>query len=60
MVNRDRVSLIDSSERVGRWVMSTFVLFFVRGARYLTPTLWSVPAGRRRERGATGTSRYLE
>ena len=36
MVNRDRVSLIDSSERVGRWVMSTR-FSFRRGTRYLTP-----------------------
>ena len=37
MVNRDRVSLIDSSVRVGRWVMSTLFLLSVRGARYMTP-----------------------
>src|SRR5262249_11773306 len=27
MVNRERISLIDSSERIGRWVMSTFFVF---------------------------------
>lgn len=30
MVNRERVSLIDSSERDGRWLMST-LFFFLSG-----------------------------
>jgi hypothetical protein len=38
MVNRDRVSLIGSSVRVGRWVMSTCVSSDTSGARYMTPT----------------------
>src|SRR3954470_2897947 len=36
MVNRDRVSLIGSSARVGRCVMSTSQSLFCRAARYLT------------------------
>src|SRR3989440_796819 len=39
MVNFERVSLIGSSERVGRWVMSTYCSSDTSGARYLTPTL---------------------
>src|SRR5690242_18659604 len=34
MVNRDRVSLIGSSERVGRWVMSTYFLQYVARPLY--------------------------
>jgi hypothetical protein len=33
MVNRERVSLSDSSERLGRWLMST--LFFFRSGHPL-------------------------
>src|SRR6266508_1072427 len=38
MMNRDRVSLIDSSDRLGRCAMST-VPPVCRGARYMTPPL---------------------
>ena len=35
MVNRERVSLIDSSERDGRWLMSTLFSSFCQAIRYL-------------------------
>ena len=31
MVKRERVSLSDSSERLGRWLMSTLCFFFPSG-----------------------------
>jgi hypothetical protein len=42
MVNRDRVSLSDSSANVGRWVMSTSCFSLCRDARYMTSAAMSV------------------
>ena len=42
MVNRDLVSLIDSSVRVGRWEMSTDFLHY-SGARHMTPSALAFP-----------------
>ena len=62
MVNRDRVSLSDSSVRVGRWVMSTCFLR-TSGARYMTPSA-NVSPPARDAGGAPGRERtelyYLE
>ncbi|GIF12297.1 hypothetical protein Ate01nite_23290 [Actinoplanes teichomyceticus] len=57
MVNRERVSLSDSSERVGRWLMST-LFFFLSGHPLFDgrPLLSEVPAGR----PAPRQSHYLE
>jgi hypothetical protein len=51
MVNRERVSLSDSSERLGRWLMSTLFFFLSghplfdarRGARRLSQTPGQLP-----------------
>ena len=56
MVNRERVSLSDSSVRVGRWLMST--LFFFLSGHPLFDGHPLVHPGAPRD--APGTERYLE
>ena len=56
MVNRERVSLSDSSERLGRWLMST-LFFFLSGHPLFDGRLWWCPG---RLGGGARAERYFE
>ena len=58
MVNRERVSLSDYSERLGRWLMST--RFFFRSGLPLYEARPGVVQSRHPPRRVPGPERYLE